>query len=82
MSTLSWLHISDLHFRASQSYDANIVLRALLRDIQERIKEDDLRPDLICYRPRSLIETGPFLAKLGDRPPKGNPDKRHRGHND
>ena len=47
MSTLTWLHLSDLHFRTSQTYDANVVLRELLKDVAERIAEDGLRPDLI-----------------------------------
>ena len=45
---LTWLHISDLHFRASQTYNANVVLKALLRDIAERIQADGLRPDFIA----------------------------------
>ena len=48
MSTLTWLHISDLHFRASQSYDSNIMLSALLEDVKERISDDGLQPDLIA----------------------------------
>jgi predicted phosphodiesterase len=47
MSTVTWLHISDLHFRASQTYDANVVLRALLLDVAERMAEDRLCPDFI-----------------------------------
>lgn len=47
-STITWLHISDLHFRQSQMYDADIVLRALLSDIRNRIEHDGLRPDFIA----------------------------------
>ena len=36
MSTITWLHISDLHWRESRSYDANIVVQALLRDLADR----------------------------------------------
>jgi 3',5'-cyclic AMP phosphodiesterase CpdA len=43
--TLTWLHLSDLHFRESRAYDENIVLQALLRDVTERIRDDGLRPD-------------------------------------
>ena len=46
MSTLTWLHISDLHFRASQTYDANVVLKALRQDIAGRIREEGLQPIL------------------------------------
>ncbi|MBN1889891.1 MAG: metallophosphoesterase [Thermoflexales bacterium] len=46
MNTLTWLHLSDLHFRPSQSYNANIVLKSLLQDVKERL-QDGLKPDLI-----------------------------------
>jgi 3',5'-cyclic AMP phosphodiesterase CpdA len=61
MTMLTWLHISDLHFRASQTYNANVVLRALLRDIAERIQADGLRPD--------------FIAATGDVAFSGQPDE-------
>ena len=48
MAPITWLHISDLHFRSSQSYNANIVLEALLRDVGELVEEEGLRPDLIA----------------------------------
>ena len=44
---LTWLHISDLHFRTSTTYNANVVLQALLSDIRERIQKDNLHPDFI-----------------------------------
>ena len=48
MDTITWLHISDLHFRAKQTYDSNIMQGALLKDVAERIQEDALRPDFIA----------------------------------
>ena len=48
MNTITWLHISDLHFRTSQAYDANVVLRALLRDVAERIEQEGLQPDFLA----------------------------------
>lgn len=47
---VTWLHISDIHFRQSDShqYDENIVIESLLDDIEERIKEDGLKPDFIA----------------------------------
>ena len=45
---ITWLHISDLHLRGSRAYDANIVLKALLRDVGERIAQDGLRPDFVA----------------------------------
>ena len=47
MNTITWLHISDLHFQKSQIYNSNIVIKSLLEDIEERIKEDSLQPDFI-----------------------------------
>jgi predicted MPP superfamily phosphohydrolase len=47
MNTVTWLHISDLHFRTSQSYDTNVVLQALLRDIAKCINDDSLQPNFI-----------------------------------
>jgi hydroxymethylpyrimidine pyrophosphatase-like HAD family hydrolase len=38
MSTITWLHLSDLHFRAAaqHTWDENVVLKALLADIAAR----------------------------------------------
>ncbi len=36
MSTITWLHISDLHFRESQSDDSSVVTNALLTDLSRR----------------------------------------------
>ncbi len=49
MSTLTWLHLSDLHFRKGeqQAWDRDIVLRTLLDDVRERIAKDGLHPDFI-----------------------------------
>lgn len=43
-ATLTWLHLSDLHFRKSHAYDENVVLKALLRDLAEQ----QVRPDVIA----------------------------------
>jgi UDP-2,3-diacylglucosamine pyrophosphatase LpxH len=61
MTMLTWLHISDLHFRVSQAYNANVVLKALLRDIAERVQADGLRPE--------------FIAVTGDIAFSGQPDE-------
>lgn len=45
--TITWLHLSDFHFHASQAYNTNIVLQELLKDVSERIKHDTLSPDFI-----------------------------------
>jgi predicted phosphodiesterase len=44
---ITWLHLSDLHFRQATAYDENIVLRALLVDVAERGEQEDLRPDFV-----------------------------------
>lgn len=44
---ITWLHLSDLHFRESRAYDENIVLKALLRDVDERVQSDGLQPDFV-----------------------------------
>jgi len=48
MTTLTWLHLCDLHLRTSLVYDADIVLKALLQDVAKRIEQDGLRPDFIA----------------------------------
>jgi formylglycine-generating enzyme required for sulfatase activity/predicted MPP superfamily phosphohydrolase len=49
MSTMSWVHLSDLHFRAEDqpAWDADIVLRGLLEDLQARMRDQAFSPDLI-----------------------------------
>lgn len=48
MSTVTWLHLSDFHFRESQSFDQKTVLTKLLDDIEARFRVDNLRPDFIA----------------------------------
>jgi len=45
--TVTWLHLSDLHFRESHKYDEYIILQTLLDDVSERITKDGLQPDFI-----------------------------------
>src|SRR5690349_10333309 len=43
--TVTWLHVSDFHFRAGDPYDRDVVLRALVcsvRDYRERGRKPDL----------------------------------------
>lgn len=47
MSAITWLHLSDLQFSTSRTYDTNVVLRTLLRDIVKRLEWYSLQPDLI-----------------------------------
>jgi formylglycine-generating enzyme required for sulfatase activity/predicted MPP superfamily phosphohydrolase len=50
MPTLTWLHLSDLHFRAGErdAWDKNIVLSALLNDITGMIQSEGMCPDFIA----------------------------------
>ena len=49
MSTITWLHLSDLHFRQGEQHewDEDIVLRKFLDDVQERIDHDGLALDFV-----------------------------------
>jgi formylglycine-generating enzyme required for sulfatase activity len=66
MSTLTWLHLSDLHFQdtVKHRWDANVVLRALLEDVGERMKQDGLRPDLILVSGDIAFQSTPGEYKL------------------
>jgi len=46
-TTITWLHLSDLHFQESRNYDERIVLDALLHDVAECIRKNRLQPDFI-----------------------------------
>lgn len=49
MDTITWLHLSDFHFRSSPlaKWNSDIVLKALLEDVKSRMSEDGLKPDII-----------------------------------
>lgn len=36
MTAITWVHISDLHWREKKAYDANVVAQALLKDLEAR----------------------------------------------
>jgi Mg-chelatase subunit ChlD/predicted MPP superfamily phosphohydrolase len=46
---LTWLHLSDLHFRASSSsaWERDLVHEALRRDVLDQLRAGGLKPDLI-----------------------------------
>jgi 3',5'-cyclic AMP phosphodiesterase CpdA len=44
--TLTWLHVSDFHFRDSDPYDRDLVLRSLVKAV-ERFGRNGRRPDLV-----------------------------------
>ena len=43
---LTWLHISDFHFREGDPYDREVVLRALVRSVA-RFYDEGRRPEII-----------------------------------
>jgi predicted MPP superfamily phosphohydrolase len=45
--SVTWLHISDLHLRSGESYDRDVVLRALVRSVRAFREQDGRAPDLI-----------------------------------
>ncbi|MBU2547261.1 MAG: SUMF1/EgtB/PvdO family nonheme iron enzyme [Proteobacteria bacterium] len=47
MNTITWLHISDLHFKDEDKWNQNKVLDKLLDDVEERNSRDGLRPNCI-----------------------------------
>lgn len=47
MSSITWLHLSDIHLRTTDSYNANVVLQSLKKDISARLRQDHLSPDFI-----------------------------------
>jgi 3',5'-cyclic AMP phosphodiesterase CpdA len=49
MNTITWLHLSDFHFRTDEQHvwNENIVLEALLDDVRGRMAEDGLYPDFV-----------------------------------
>jgi 3',5'-cyclic AMP phosphodiesterase CpdA len=69
MSTITWLHLSDLHFRGNElhTWDENVVLRAFLVDVRERIASDGLRPDFIAVSGDIAFSGAPEEYTLAER---------------
>jgi predicted phosphodiesterase len=44
--SVTWLHISDFHFRAGDPYDRDVVLRALVKSVKD-FRDQGRKPDLI-----------------------------------
>jgi predicted MPP superfamily phosphohydrolase len=72
--TITWLHLSDLHFCESCNYNETIVLKELLRDVADLISEKRLRPDFIIVsgdiasasRPEEYALARKFLEELSE----------------
>lgn len=48
LKRLSWLHISDVHFKSGDGYDRDVVINALLKSIP-RFRARGLIPDIIFF---------------------------------
>lgn len=46
---ITWLHLSDLHYRKAEDYNIDVVKKALLRDVQEMCADHSLSPDFIAF---------------------------------
>jgi calcineurin-like phosphoesterase family protein len=46
---VTWLHLSDLHYREEHSYQLRIVEKALLEDVKRTIDEKSLKPDFVAF---------------------------------
>ena len=46
---VTWLHISDLHYREEHGYQIDIIEKALLEDIKTTIDEKGLAPDFVAF---------------------------------
>ena len=44
---VTWLHVSDFHIRGGDSYDRDVVLRALVQSVKFQREERGRSPDLI-----------------------------------
>jgi tetratricopeptide (TPR) repeat protein/predicted phosphodiesterase len=44
---VAWLHVSDFHFKAGDSYDRDVVLSALIESVRRYREQEGRRPDLI-----------------------------------
>ncbi|MBB4268002.1 metallophosphoesterase family protein [Roseospira visakhapatnamensis] len=45
--TITWLHISDFHFREGESYDREVVLKALVDSVGWFRREQNRKPDIV-----------------------------------
>jgi predicted MPP superfamily phosphohydrolase len=69
--TLTWLHLSDIHFQQGDSYNRNVVLRALISAVQ-RFRTQGCCPNLIFFtgdiassgKEKEYVSTSTFLDEL------------------
>lgn len=65
MSSITVMHISDLHFSEVEIQDMSIVRNALLADIQSLAISDHLKPDLIIFS-GDLVDAGDDVQAFQD----------------
>src|SRR5262245_54967389 len=51
----SWIHVSDFHFTEADSYDRNVVLRALVEEARRRCHQG--------FRPNVIFATGDIASR-------------------
>src|SRR5438874_13149389 len=56
---VTWLHISDLHVQSGDSYDRDVVFRALVKSVRRFRERDGRTPDLILQRGTLHIPVAP-----------------------
>lgn len=44
---ITWLHLSDLHFRAEHKWEQAVVLKSLMRDVLANLPAHGLQPDMV-----------------------------------
>lgn len=80
---ITWLHISDLHFRYEHKWEQTIVLNSLMRDVLPGLRTEGLLPDLVFVtgdiansgRPEEYLQAQRFfneLAQLTNTDPKSS----------
>jgi len=69
---LTWLHLSDLHFRSEHKWEQTIVLNSLMRDVLPDLRTDGLHPDLVFVtgdiansgRPEEYLQAQRFFYEV------------------
>ncbi|MDJ0837842.1 MAG: SUMF1/EgtB/PvdO family nonheme iron enzyme [Acidobacteriota bacterium] len=47
MTTFTWLHLSDFHFKKDENWQRDVVLETLMRDVIGKLAEFELKPDAV-----------------------------------
>ena len=48
-NTLTWLHLSDFHFKKDADWQQDVVLKALMRDVIAKLPGEGLQPDMVFF---------------------------------